>query len=284
MAYRVISNKKLGLTAIELPPIESTVSEGQYSTPTSQTCDGSCETCAGPTANDCLTCRNGYTFKRNYQGVCSTLTGYIQVIDALDNSIIGYVTHNLEEGYATTTTDTSLATLTSFNPTSSPFDIIADSSANEPFMGAVQETSEYGIDPLTLGSTSYAVITTTGPTAPGATPQRVSSVFGDAYQRNLSGESAIWTYNPNTNELLPQWVNSNNSTSPNFIILYGSSILLITGDVAAIQAAYDPNSPQVKFIFIQDSNKECTGTCVATTYIVAHYFPPCNKNFLRNQA
>lgn len=66
---------------------------------------------------------------------------------------------------------------------------------------------------------SYFYITGTTQTPHGSPPaEGDNNSFGDATGIPKAAESAIWTYDPVTNDLSPQWVNTDGSTPTNYLI------------------------------------------------------------------
>ncbi|KAG8919365.1 hypothetical protein FRC01_001318 [Tulasnella sp. 417] len=94
---------------------------------------------------------------------------------------------------------------------------------------------------------SYIVGTTQIPA--GSTPQDGDNNSFDATTGfDSPAESAIWIYDPVTQELTAQWINPHGSTPANYIVYANSPqdpIFVITGDVAAFQAIFAPYPPVV---------------------------------------
>ncbi|KAG8916848.1 hypothetical protein FRC01_002838, partial [Tulasnella sp. 417] len=88
------------------------------------------------------------------------------------------------------------------------------------------------------GNYNYLYIDGTTQIPAGSTPQDGDNNSFSA-STGLPGspaESAVWIYNPITQEITVQWINPFGETPPNFIIYYtvdGSPTLVVTGDVTA---------------------------------------------------
>ncbi|CAE6477399.1 unnamed protein product [Rhizoctonia solani] len=99
-------------------------------------------------------------------------------------------------------------------------------------------------DDLSPGSSNYAYVVATRQTPPGS-----PAVAGDNSSAASTGipadfESAIWIYNPTTNQFRPQWVNADGST-PTTYHQDGNDALILTGDPEAVNNAFGTSYPQI---------------------------------------
>ncbi|KAG8898728.1 hypothetical protein FRC01_010786, partial [Tulasnella sp. 417] len=98
------------------------------------------------------------------------------------------------------------------------------------------------------GSNNYVYIDGTTQIPAGSTPQGgPNNSFSASTGVASPAESAVWIYNPVTQEITVQWINPDGSTLPNFIVYStasGTPILLVTGDVTAFGNTYG-SSPAV---------------------------------------
>ncbi|KIO30756.1 hypothetical protein M407DRAFT_20281 [Tulasnella calospora MUT 4182] len=96
---------------------------------------------------------------------------------------------------------------------------------------------------LSLGSGSYdyAYIDGTTQIPAGSTPAGgENNAFTATTGINSEAESAIWMYDPVTQEITVQWTNPDGSTPPNYIVYANdeNQALIITGDVAALRDTF----------------------------------------------
>ncbi|CAE6521875.1 unnamed protein product, partial [Rhizoctonia solani] len=145
----------------------------------------------------------------------------------------------------------SLQLLVSYVPGSdAPVNIIPINGPTKayPYVGAAIGITSFSND-FDPGSPNYAYIVATKQTPAGS-----RAVFGDSSSSAATGifmdyESAIWLYDPATNQLRPQWFNTDGST-PTTYLLYAqddNGALMITGDPQAVNMAFGTNYPQITF-------------------------------------
>ena len=234
---------------------------------TSPTCDDSCSTCSGTTANDCLTCPANFMFVAQ---TCTSYTGYIQVMTS-DGSFLGYVnTQYTEPGYPGITATESQALLISFATTGSPFnlqELNGDAEATTPYLGFFVDPTNSDNN-LNSGSANYAPLSDTSGTPPNASAQSGQ----DTANGNDYIESAVWSFDATTSQLVPQWINTDSSTPPT-VLLYidDDNSFAITGDEAAFNENTGFTTVQVNF-FLAQVSQVCSGSC-----------PSCNPNFFLYQ-
>ncbi|CCO29681.1 hypothetical protein RSOLAG1IB_06493 [Rhizoctonia solani AG-1 IB] len=97
---------------------------------------------------------------------------------------------------------------------------------------------------------SYFYITGTTQTPHGSPPvEGDNNSFGDATGIPKAAESAIWTYDPVTNYLSPQWVNTDGSTPTNYLIYANdfNNAFVVTGDPVVFRETFGTPYPGVTF-------------------------------------
>ncbi|KAG9047514.1 hypothetical protein FS837_002099 [Tulasnella sp. UAMH 9824] len=102
-------------------------------------------------------------------------------------------------------------------------------------------------DNLGPGSSNYLFITGNTQTPAGSTPQSGNNNSLSASTGiPQNAESAVWKYNPTTQDISVQWINTDGST-PATTLLYCSvdDVLMATGDIAALQSVYACSTPIV---------------------------------------
>jgi hypothetical protein len=125
------------------------------------------------------------------------------------------------------------------------------SSADAPFLGGIVGFASSS-DNLGTGSFNYAYLGGTAQTASGAAPGPGASAFDDSTGIPEDIESAIWPLN-GSNALLPQWLNTDLSQPPIFIMDI-TNILVLTGDPAAFQDTFG-SAEQVNLTFVGTTTK-----------------------------
>ncbi|KIO21384.1 hypothetical protein M407DRAFT_245478 [Tulasnella calospora MUT 4182] len=129
------------------------------------------------------------------------------------------------------------------------FTVINTPSTTYPYFGAISGFASQSND-FGPGSYNYAYLGGTTQTPSGSPP----SDTGDNSFTAATGipetiESAIWTYDPTTQAITAQWINTDGS-SPATHIIYANDTnqaLTITGDVATLQATFGAPYPEVTF-------------------------------------
>ncbi|KDR77103.1 hypothetical protein GALMADRAFT_246294 [Galerina marginata CBS 339.88] len=110
--------------------------------------------------------------------------------------------------------------------------------AKYPVFGGIKgfSSSDANIGPA---SSNYATLGSTIPTTRNSPPVTAENTFSDATGLPEPVESAIWTYDPASGTLTPQWVNANSSApTPSSYAGYTGDFLVLTGDPAAFANTY----------------------------------------------
>lgn len=128
---------------------------------------------------------------------------------------------------------------------SGPFDIMATNAAFPPpfLVGASVAPSTTGV--IGLGSPDTVGFTNVQQTPPNSPPVPSSTV------PNTMVESAIWSFNPGTNELMAQYVNPDGS-KPSTVIAYDirENVLFFVGDIDAYNKNNDLPASAVKLYLV----------------------------------
>ncbi|KAG8964354.1 hypothetical protein FRC00_002663 [Tulasnella sp. 408] len=139
-----------------------------------------------------------------------------------DGSTRGYVSRvwRLYGEYGIQTNQADSLEVTFYASPDDPSPVELDLSANNgpspayPFVGA-------NSDNLGPGSSNHLYITSNTQTAAGSTPQSGdNNSFSASTGVPKNAESAIWKYNPTTQDISVQWINNDGSTPANFILYY----------------------------------------------------------------
>lgn len=159
---------------------------------------------------------------------------YIKVYCKSSGNLIGYLKQDTVSGsikaYGITSSKDSAMQITFSSTPSNPFDLSITGSGTYPYLG-------FAGNDLTSGSSNANALVATKHT----NPNSVASIVGNLYSSSFpSSESSVWAYNTGTKELTPQWVNSNGSKAPTYLVYdpNGSGYIQITGDVAKFQSAH----------------------------------------------
>ncbi|KAG8910074.1 hypothetical protein FRC01_006561, partial [Tulasnella sp. 417] len=139
------------------------------------------------------------------------------------------------------------------DPAPEELDVHADNgpSSTYPYFGTRFASTS---DDLSPGSFNYAYITGTTQTPPGSPPSTEdnNNSFTTATTIPERSESAVWKFNPGTQDLSAQWINTDGSRPKTHLVYYApDNVLIITGDVAAFQRNFGT-----------DGNPPVTLTCV----------------------
>ncbi|KAJ7664996.1 hypothetical protein B0H17DRAFT_951618 [Mycena rosella] len=115
-----------------------------------------------------------------------------------------------------------------------------------PFFGAIVGFASASND-FGAGSYNYAYLGGTTQTAVGSTPSPGGNSFSAATGIPESFESAVWTYNPATQAITAQWINTDGSAPATHIVYANDSnqVLTLTGDVSAFQGTFGVPHPEV---------------------------------------
>lgn len=110
--------------------------------------------------------------------------------------------------------------------------------AKFPFLGGIIGFSSTS-DNISPGSFNYIYAGGTTHTLPGSPPQAGTNAFTVSTGIPEEIGSAIWTYDPSTQTISPQWVNTDSSTPVTFLG-YTQDVILLTGDKTAFSDAFGP--------------------------------------------
>ncbi|KAG9099994.1 hypothetical protein FS749_016564 [Ceratobasidium sp. UAMH 11750] len=116
-----------------------------------------------------------------------------------------------------------------------------------PFVGGVVGFASTD-DNFGPGSYNYAYIAGTEQIPAGPAVLR-DSTFGTATGVPTDSESAIWVYDPKTQAITPQWINTDGS-APATSIIYANDFnqaLLLTGDAPTLRETFGADYPDVTF-------------------------------------
>lgn len=144
----------------------------------------------------------------------------------------------------------------SYSPESSDslaqLDILATNGpgASYPFFGATVGYTSTS-DDLAVGSYNYAYITGTTQIPAGPPEGADNNSFGGTTGIPKAAESAIWTYNPKTQDITAQWINTDGSAPATHLVYANgankTSSFVLTGDVKPFQSFYGGSYPPVTF-------------------------------------
>ncbi|KAJ6527852.1 hypothetical protein DFH09DRAFT_1186257 [Mycena vulgaris] len=137
------------------------------------------------------------------------------------------------------------------SPTQIDFTATNGPSATFPFMGA---TDGFASDSpnFAVGSYNYAYLGGTTQSPPGSPPFSGATSFSTATGISKSFESAIWSYDPKTQAITAQWVNTDGSMPATHIVYVNDSnqALALTGDVGSFQSTFGVPYPEVTFVCV----------------------------------
>lgn len=169
----------------------------------------------------------------------------------VDGSVIGFVAAAFnkygEYGLFQGSQDGALEVVFSDAP-GSQMDMYANNapSSSHPFVGAISGFASTD-DDFGPGSYNYAFIGGTSQTAPGsaAVPGENTFFMATGFEGNY--QSAIWGYNPTSQAITAQWMNSDGSAPPTQILYANdeNQALCLTGDAGALRSAAESNYPEI---------------------------------------
>jgi hypothetical protein len=81
--------------------------------------------------------------------------------------------------------------------------------------------------------------------SPNSPPANVGNSFSAVTSIPKNSESAVWSFDPVTLAITPQWVNTDLS-HPKTIIVYTQDVLLFTGDFTAFVNIFGPSRHLVR--------------------------------------
>ncbi|KAJ6550986.1 hypothetical protein DFH09DRAFT_1499577 [Mycena vulgaris] len=124
-------------------------------------------------------------------------------------------------------------------------------SATFPLMGAIDGFASDSPD-FAVGSYNYAYLGGTTQSPPGSPPFSGASSFSTATGISERIESAIWSYDPKTQAITAQWVNTDGSMPATHIVYANDSnqALALTGDVSSFQNTFGAPYPEVTFVCV----------------------------------
>ncbi|KAG9079582.1 hypothetical protein FRC06_007641 [Ceratobasidium sp. 370] len=129
-----------------------------------------------------------------------------------------------------------------------------------PFMGGISGFASTS-DDFGPGSSNYAYVGSTGRTPPGSRAVPTDSTFSAATSIPKNCESLIWVYDPDTQAIAAQWINTDGS-APATSLVYANDdnqAFVLTGDVNALRDTFGASYPEVTF------------TCVPPAVIPSRY-------------
>jgi len=86
----------------------------------------------------------------------------------------------------------------------------ADFDPSFPLIGMIQGRDSD--DDLASGNSDYGYFGGVDATTPGAPPTAGDSSWEEGTAQERDNEAAVWTYDPSTDNLLPQWINTDSSS------------------------------------------------------------------------
>ncbi|QRV93369.1 hypothetical protein RhiJN_21387 [Ceratobasidium sp. AG-Ba] len=165
------------------------------------------------------------------------------VVKDTDGLSLGYVSptwNDYGEYGATQQSPEGALSMTFSYPADSPsqLNMVAINSPDSkyPNVGAVVGFSSDSSD-LKPGEFSYVYLTGTE-TIPSGPPQSANSAYRHASGFDDGAESAIWNYDPSSQSITPQWINTDGSTDTNYVALI-DNVFIMTGDTGVASALGD---------------------------------------------
>jgi len=102
--------------------------------------------------------------------------------------------------------------------------------SNFPYFGGISGyTSDCGCSNINSNSKNYAYLGATSQTSPHSPPSNGGNSFTSKTRVSRQIQSAIFSYNSDTTEVTPQWVNED-STHPDTHLGFSQNSLVLTGD------------------------------------------------------
>ncbi|KAH7338107.1 hypothetical protein B0J17DRAFT_717765 [Rhizoctonia solani] len=195
------------------------------------------------------------------------------LVKSSDDSTLGYISpvFNDDGEYGTPQSSQTGALEVSFSNTTTsgsiigPLDLLVTNNADTinsfPYLSAAMGFMSDG-DDLGPGNANYVVITgNSASTGSGATPSNsTDNSYVTRTGMSANSETAIWTYNPATQDIRGLWTNTDGSSVPIKLVYYmetdntggDGNTLIATGDVAAFREPFG----------CTDTCPEITFTCV----------------------
>lgn len=148
---------------------------------------------------------------------------------------------SLEVSFSFVPTKGTLPSQLNLLPTNGP-------SAAYPYVGATVGFVSPS-DDLVVGGFNYAYITGTLLLPAGPPSEGDNNSFGGTTGIPKKAESAIWTYNPKTRAITPQWINRDGSKPSTFMVFANdfNEAFILTGDLAVFRDTFGAPYPQITF-------------------------------------
>lgn len=184
--------------------------------------------------------------------------------DGIDFGFISPVWNGFGEyGQFQTAQDGALEVSFSYSPDSpSQIDMIATNgpSATYPFFGAIDGFASES-DDFSPGSYNYAYLGGTTQSPAGSVPfADGDSSFSAATGIPESIQSAVWSYDPKTQAITAQWINTDGSAPATHIVFANddNKALAITGDVGAFRDTFAAPYPELLFTCVPSASAPVT--------------------------
>jgi len=187
--------------------------------------------------------------------VIITHTGIVEVHNAANGNLLGYIGKNLVNGGAQLGIDPSVANalIISFptDSTGSGDDIdisIANSNPSWPLLGLIQGRDDTNSN-FEAGSYQYGYLG--GVENPGTQPGDKPTLIGNSYfiGSPRTAETAVWSFDGPSGDLTPVWINED-GTTPALQTWTQSNGLYIGGDQSAFFARYPAPVTAVTYTFV----------------------------------
>lgn len=167
-----------------------------------------------------------------------------------------------EYGQFQTSPDSALEVSFSYSPDSpSQIDMIATNgpSATYPFFGAIDGFASTD-DNFGPGNYNYAYLGGTTQAPAGVPFTEGDSAFSAATGIPEDIQTAIWSYDPKTQAITAQWINTDGSAPATHIVFANDSneALALTGDVGAFQDTFAAPYPEVLFTCVPSASAPVT--------------------------
>jgi len=184
-----------------------------------------------------------------------THAGIVEVHNAANGDLLGYISKNLVNGGAQLGYDPSVANalLVSFqtDSTGSGTDIdisMGNSNPNWPLLGLIQGRDDTDSN-FEAGSYQYGYLG--GVSNPGTQPGDRPSLIDNSYFIGTprTAETAVWTFNGSSGKLTPVWINED-GTTPALQTWTQSTGLYIGGDQGAFVSRYPAPATAVTYKFV----------------------------------
>ncbi|CAE6450408.1 unnamed protein product [Rhizoctonia solani] len=123
-------------------------------------------------------------------------------------------------------------------------------SAAYPYVGAFSSFGNLGSssNDLSPGSSNFGFVGATKQTPAGSPPVVGDTAFSEATGMPADYESAIWIYDPLTNVINAQWINTDGSAPETYLVYTrdaDADLILMTGDPVAMRRDYAGDYPEL---------------------------------------